>query len=59
MEIIRRYREIMQIVRNSEIMNSRWNDYKKAFDYAAGIRFDEVCDAIIEIMDMIQETGCC
>ena len=59
MEIIRRYREIMQIIRNSEIMNSRWNDYRKDFDYAAGIRFDEVCDAIIEIMDMIQETGCC
>lgn len=57
MEIIRRYKEIMQVVKNSEIMNSRWNDYKKAFDYAAGIRFDEVCDAIIEIMDMIQKTG--
>ena len=57
MEIIRRYREIMQVVRNSEIMNKRWHDYRKDFDYAAGIGFDEVCEAIIETMDMIHKTG--
>ena len=55
-EIVRRCPEIMQVVRNSEIMNSRWNDYRKNFDYAAGIRFDETCDAILEIMDMILKT---
>ncbi len=57
MGMIRRYREIMQVVRNSEIMNSRWNDYRKDFDYAAEIRFDEVCDASIEIMDKMLKTG--
>ena len=38
-------------------MTSRWNDYRNDFDYAAGIGFDEVCDAIIEIMDMIHKAG--
>lgn len=59
MEIIRHYREIMQVVRNSEIMNSRWDDYRKDFDYAARIRFAEACDAVLEIMDMILKTDCC
>ena len=56
-ENIRRYREIIQIVRDSETMNSRWNNYRKNFDYAAGIGFDEACDTILDIMDRIQETG--
>jgi len=59
MEIVRHYREIIQVVKNSEIMNSRWNDYRKDFDYAAGIRFDEACDATLEIMDMILKTDYC
>ena len=59
MEIIRHYREIMQVVRNSEIMNSRWDDYRKDFDYAARIRFAAACDAVLEIMDMILKTDCC
>ena len=45
----------MQIVRNSEMMISRWNDYRKDFDYASEIGFDETCDAIVAIMDKIQE----
>ena len=59
MEIVRHYRAIIQVVRNSEIMSSRWNDYRKNFDYAAGIQFDETCDAILGIMDMILKTDCC
>ena len=54
-EIVRHYREIMQVVRNSEIMINRWNDYRKVFDYAAGIGFNETCDAIVAIMDRIHE----
>ena len=54
-DLISHYREIMQIVRNSEIMIGRWNDYRKDFDYAAGIGFDETCDSIVAIMDRIQE----
>ena len=51
--IIKQYREIMQIVRNSPVMNRQWVDYRKDFDYAAGIEFEEACDAVIIIMDRI------
>ena len=43
----------MQIVRNSPVMNRQWVDYRKDFDYAAGIEFEEACDAVIIIMDRI------
>ena len=55
-DIVRNYRETMQVVRASEIMNRQWNNYRKDFDYAAGIDFDETCDSVIAIMDRIQVT---
>ena len=54
-EVIKRYKEIMQVVRNSPVMNRQWGDYRKDFDYAAGIEFKETCDAVISIMDKITE----
>ena len=54
-EVIKHYREIMQVVRNSPVMNRQWSDYRKDFDYAAGIGFEETCDAVISIMDKITE----
>ena len=56
-EVIKHYREIMQVVRNSPVMNRQWGDYRKDFDYAAGIEFKETCDAVISIMDKITEEG--
>ncbi len=52
-EVIKHYREIMQVVRNSPVMNRQWDDYRKGFDYAAGVEFQETCDAVISIMDKI------
>ena len=54
-EIVRNYRKTMQAVRTSEIMKRQWNNYRKNFDFAAGIEFDETCDSIVAIMDRIQE----
>lgn len=54
-EVIKHYKEIMQVVRNSPVMNRQWGDYRKDFDYAAGIEFKETCDAVISIMDKITE----
>lgn len=50
-----RYEEIMQTVRNSEAMNRQWNDYRKDFDYAAGIEFSETCDAVVATMDRLYD----
>lgn len=52
-ELIKQYIEIMQVVRNSPVMNRQWDDYRKDFEYAAGIAFEETCDAIITIMDLL------
>ena len=52
-EIVKQYREIMQIVSKSSVMNRQWNDYRKDFDYAAEIDFGEACDTVIAIMDRI------
>ena len=49
-ELIKQYAEIMQVVRNSPVMNRQWDDYRKDFEYAAGIEFEETCNAVITIM---------
>ena len=54
-EVIKHYREIMQVVRNSPVMNRQWGDYRKNFDYASGIEFEETCDAVISIMGRIEK----
>ncbi len=52
--LMARYDDIMQTVRNSDIMRRRWNDYRKDFDYVAEIEFEETCDAILAVMDRLQ-----
>lgn len=53
--IISRYREIMKMIQNSEVMNRQWKNYQKDFDYATGIEFKETCDAVIRIMMSLPE----
>ena len=50
-EILKQFNKIMQMVKNSTVMKQRWSDYRKDFDYAAGIEFEETCDAVITIME--------
>ena len=56
-EVIKQYREIMQVVRNSPVMNRQWSNYRKDFDYAAEIEFEETCDAVIANMSKIMDAG--
>lgn len=51
--VVKQYHKIMETVRNSEIMNSQWQNYQKDFDYAAGIEFRETCDAVVRIMESL------
>lgn len=52
--IVKRYREIVEVVRNSQVMNRQWLDYRKEFDYAADTEFADTCDAVIRVMDSLQ-----
>ena len=51
--MVKRYREIMQAVKSSDIMIRQWNDYRKDFNYAAEIEFGQTCDAVVAVMDML------
>ena len=51
--VIERYREIMDVVCNSDVMNRQWKKYQKDFDYAAGIEFSQTCDVVTGIMDSL------
>lgn len=52
--IVRQYREIIEVVRNSQVMNQQWHNYQKDFDYATSIKFAETCDAVVQVMDSLQ-----
>lgn len=50
-ELMMQYAEIMRTVKSSDVMKRQWNNYRKDFDYAAGIEFEETCDAVVAMMD--------
>jgi len=56
-EVIGRYGEVMRAVRDSDAMNRRWDNYRKDFDYAAEVEFEEACNVVVTIMDSIVARG--
>jgi hypothetical protein len=38
-------------------MNRRWDNYRKDFDYAAEVEFEEACNVVVTIMDSIVARG--
>jgi len=55
-ELMNQYREIMDVVKDSDIMKRQWDNYRKDFGYAAGIEFKETCDAVVAVMNRISGT---
>ena len=47
--IIKNYKITIEIIRDSSVMIQRWKSYQKDFDYAKGINFEDVCDAVLLI----------
>ncbi len=52
-ELMKKYHEIMQVVKNSDVMKRQWDNYRKDFDYATGIEFEDTCDAVITLMERL------
>ena len=50
-KILTQYPEIIQEIRDSEILPRQWNKYSREYDYAKDILFDDTCNAIQKIMD--------
>lgn len=51
--MVKRYRDILSTIRNSTAMNHLWNVYKKNYDYAAEVEFEDICDAVVSIINRI------
>lgn len=53
LHILKNYKNIIDTVLNNEIMNSRWANYQRDFEYASDISFKDTCNEIIKILDSI------
>ena len=51
-EILKDYKNIIDVVRNSDVMIKQWKNYQKDFEYATDISFNEVCDVVVQMMDL-------
>lgn len=54
-EVLKNYKNIIDVVRNSDVMVKQWKTYQKDFEYANDISFDKVCDAVVQMMDLCVE----
>lgn len=54
-EVLKDYKHIVDVVRNSEVMKKQWQTYQKDFEYADDINFDDVCDAVVQMMTLCYE----
>lgn len=52
--VIWQYRKILDQVRNSEIMMKQWENYRKDFEYVAGIEFSDTCDTAAALMEQLE-----
>lgn len=55
--VVKEYRKILDVVRTSEIMQKRWENYQRNFEYAADIAFGDTCDAVAKLMDNLSLWG--
>lgn len=47
--------QFMKEIRESEQLYKLWDKYTRDYDYAKGISFEDTCDTIQNIMDVIMQ----
>lgn len=52
--VLENYADIIEEIRNNEQMQTFWKKYQKDFDYAKDISFDDVCNSVLQIMNLIE-----
>ena len=52
-EVIKGYIQIMELVKNSTVMQEQWKRYQQEFDYASDITFEDTCDTVISVMNSL------
>lgn len=53
-ETVKEYKQIMDRVKNSTVMQEQWTRYQKEFDYASDIPFEDTCDTAISVMESLE-----
>lgn len=53
MIILERYTEILESVAKSNVMNQHWLNYQNQFDYAKSISFEEICQTLKIICELV------
>ena len=53
-ETVKGYKQIMDQVKNSAVMQEQWSRYQKEFDYASDIPFEDTCDTVISVMESLE-----
>lgn len=51
--VIENYADIIEEIKNDGQMRAFWKKYQKDFDYAKDISFDDVCNSVLQIMNLI------
>ena len=54
LSVLGQYESIIDDIRNNSRMQNFWSNYQKEFDYAKDINFDETCDMVLKIMDLLK-----
>lgn len=55
--ILTNYREILEAIQSSEIMQNHWRRYQKDFEYANDISFEATCNSVRNLMEQIYESN--
>jgi len=53
LELMKNYQATIKTVHNSDFMHDQWKKYRRSFDYAKEIEFDETCYAVVEVMSKL------
>ena len=52
-KILEIYKTRMDEVEKDSEMNKLWDNYEKNFEYAKGIKFKDICNIVVDILDGI------
>lgn len=52
--VLKEYRSIMDMVKNSDIMQKQWENYQKDFEYAEDISLEDTCDTVVNLMEEME-----
>jgi len=54
LEIVKKYKEIISVIKGSDTMQKYWKDYQKDFEYAVDIEFNDTLKSLEQILILIQ-----